>query len=179
MQHTVAIFILILIILFRIYRRIRKVGAFQKFVKWRMITRMGLMTIAGITLLILDSSRPVIYLVDASGILLGSIISYFAIRTSAFEWRKDEWFYSQNPWISIFLLVLFIGRIICRAYQMYVSAGAMQMLGSRPVLLAISYRDPSTTVILFILITYYVVYYTFLIRTERQIKTNREENVSI
>ncbi len=167
MQHTEITFIIILFILFRIYRRIRRVGEFQKIVKWRVFTRITLSTIIGIALLVTGISNPVIYLFDAAGIVLGGIVAYFAIRSSMFELREDAWFYSQNPWIHIFLIVLFIGRVTYKAYQIYVLPSVAQGTFAESVSLVSYSRDPSTTGILFILITYYIVYYTFLLRTNR------------
>ncbi|MDR3565995.1 MAG: DUF1453 family protein [Negativicutes bacterium] len=177
MQHTVLVSIIILFILFRIYRRIRKIGDFQKFVKWRMLARITMMAVIGVILLFTGLPNPVMYLFDSVGILLGGIVSYFAIQTSSFEWREDDWFYSQNPRISMFLIVLFVGRIAYKAYQVYAPSSASQGPFAQSVPFVNYSRDPSTGVILFILITYYVVYYTFLLRTQRQMKTSRQESV--
>jgi membrane protein CcdC involved in cytochrome C biogenesis len=116
------------------------------------------------------------YIFDSVGILLGGIVSYFAIQTSSFEWREDDWFYNQNPRINILLTMLFVGRIVYKAYQICAPSSASQELFAQSVPLVNYSRDPSTTVILFILITYYVVYYTFLLRIERQMKTSRQES---
>ncbi|MDR3590149.1 MAG: hypothetical protein P4N41_10890 [Negativicutes bacterium] len=135
-----------------------------------------MMAVIGIILLFMGIPNPVMYLFDSVGILLGGIVSYFAIQTSSFEWREDDWFYSQNPRISTFLIMLFVGRIAYKAYQIYASS-ASQELFTQSVPFVNYSRDPSTAVILFILITYYVVYYTFLLRTARQMKTSRQESV--
>jgi hypothetical protein len=177
MQHTVSVFLIILFISFRIYRRIRKTCGFQKFIKWRMITRITVMAIIGIILLFTGFPNPGMYVFDSAGILLGGIVSYFAIRTSLFEWREDDWFYSQNPRISILLIMLFVGRITYKAYQIYAPSSASQGPFAQSALLVNYSRDPSTAVILFILITYYVVYYTFLLRAERQMRASRQDSV--
>lgn len=169
MQQMVFVIIIISFILFRIYRRTRSIVGFQKFVKWRMLTRITLMTIVGVIFLVTEFSNPVMYIFDAIGILLGGILAYYAIRTSSFEWRKDDWFYSRNRHIGMFFLVLFVGRIAFKVYQIIKGTFV------QPVQLANYFRDPSTTVMLFMLIIYYLVYYTFLIRTEREMKTNGQE----
>jgi membrane protein CcdC involved in cytochrome C biogenesis len=173
MQHTGVVFIIILFIIFRIYRRIRRIGGFQKFVKWRVLVRITVMAIVGILLLFTGFPNPVMYIFDSVGILLGGIVSYIAIQTSSFEWREDNWFYSQHPRISMLLIMLFVGRIAYKAYQICASPSISQGTFGQPVLLVNYSHDPATAGTLFILITYYVVYYTFLLRTERQMKTSR------
>lgn len=177
MQHTVLVFIIILVISFSIYRRIRKISGFQKFIKWRMITRLTFMAIIGIILLFTGFPKPGMYVFDSAGILLGGIVSYFAIRTSLFEWREDDWFYSQNPRISMLLIMLFVGRIIYKAYQIYAQSAISQGPFAQSSLLVNYSRDPSTAVISFILITYYVGYYSFLLKAERQMIASRQERV--
>lgn len=165
------VFIIVLFISFRLYFRIRRISESQRFVKWRIFIRIMLMTIVGIISLVTSFANSVIYFFDASGIILGSIISYYAIRTSTFEWRNDDWFYSQNPWINIFLLLLFVGRIACKAYQIYDQPSSIHGLFLQSMLLGNYSRDPFTAGILFILITYHVVYCTFLLRHAQQMKT--------
>jgi membrane protein CcdC involved in cytochrome C biogenesis len=142
-----------------------------------MITRITFMAIIGIVLLFTGFPNPGMYVFDSAGILLGGIVSHFAIRTSLFEWREDDWFYSQNPRISMLLIMLFVGRITYKAYQIYAMSSASQGPFAQSALLVNYSRDPSTAVILFILITYYVVYYTFLLRAEKQMRASRQDRV--
>lgn len=173
MQHTGVVFTIILFILFRIYRRICRIGEFEKFVKWRMLVRITAMVIIGIILLFTGFPNPVMYLFDTVGILFGGIVSYFAIQTSSFEWREDNWFYSHHPRISMLLIMLFVGRITYKAYQIFALPGTNQATFAQSVPSVNYSHDPATAGTLFILITYYVVYYTFLLRTERQMKASR------
>jgi uncharacterized membrane protein len=114
-----------------------------------------------------------VYIYDAIGIVLGGIMAFYAIRTTSFEWRKDAWFYRPNPWIGVLLLVLFVGRIADRVYQDYTLFGASASVNgqfAKQAQLATYSHDPITTIILFTMITYYVIYYMFFIRKERHLE---------
>jgi len=143
-----------------------------------MLTRMTLLAIVGAVLLVTGFQNPMVYIFDVIGIVFGGIIAYYAIRTTSFEWRKDAWFYRPNPWIGLFLLVLFVGRIVYRVYQDYALFSATASANGKVVnqaQLATYSHDPLTAIILFTLITYYVVYYTFLIRKERHLGIEKKE----
>jgi hypothetical protein len=167
MQHSAPVVVIVLLVLFSIYRRTRRTIGFQKLVTGRMATRMVLLAIAGVIILVTGILTPMVYMFDAIGIVVGGLIAYYAIRTTAFEWRNEAWFYRQNPWISVLLLVLFVGRIVYRVYQDYVLFGATTSVHGKfanHAELATYSHDPLTSIILFALVTYYIVYYTFLIR---------------
>jgi hypothetical protein len=166
MQHTVAIIIIVVLVLFKIYRHARTEIGFQKFAKRHALTRSALMVIAGVVLLITGASNPMRYIFDVIGILLGSIIACYSIRTSAFEWRNNDWFYRQNRWIGKCIFVLLAGRIAHKGYDdivaLFWSVANEQV--TRHIELAKYTRDPAVTGIMFMLIAYYIVYYALLVR---------------
>jgi len=169
MQHIVAVVLITLLVIFRIYWRTRKQFGFQKFSRGRMLTKMALLAIIGIILLVTGFSHPLRYIFDAAGLLLGGIIARHSLRTSAFEWRNNDWFYRQNPWMDMFLLVLFAGRVAFKGYnEVYALATNEQI--TRQLNVTTYTRDPVVTGIIFTLIAYHIVYYSFLIREERQMK---------
>jgi len=136
-----------------------------------MITRMFIFAILGAILLAAGYRQPVVYIFDALGLVFGTVIAYLAIRTTSMEWRQDAWYYRPNPWIGMFLSVLFIARIAYRVVQDY---ELFHMTASANVTqqqqLASYSHDPSTSIILFTLIAYYLVYYVFLIGRVRHNK---------
>lgn len=171
-HHTVAIIIIVALVLFKIYRRARRELRFQKFVKGRALLRIALMIGFGGVLLVTGYANPVRYIFDGIGVLLGYIIAYYSIRTSAFEWRDNDWFYRQNLWIGKCIFVMLAGRFIHKGYEDIVAVfgAAANAQFTRQVPPAEYVRDPSVTGIMFILIAYYIVFYTLLIRKEQQMK---------
>ncbi|MDR7866546.1 MAG: DUF1453 family protein [Sporomusaceae bacterium] len=167
-----AIIIIVVLVLFKIYLRARRELRFQKFVKWRALLRIALMIGLGVGLLVTGYANPVRYLFDGIGILLGYIIAWYSIRTSAFEWRDNDWFYRQNQVIGKCIFVILVGRFIHKGYEdiaaLFGAAANGQL--ARQVPSAEYVRDPSVTAIMFVLIAYYIFFYTFLMRREQQTK---------
>lgn len=140
---------------------------------------MTLLSIVGVIVLVAGYLHPTVYLYDLIGMAGGGIIAFYAIRSTSFEWRKDAWFYRPNPWIGVLLTVLFVGRIAYRLYQDSALLGGGQVSESTAnnAQLSAYAHDPITGVILFALVMYYVVYYTFLIRRERHLEKSEEHEV--
>jgi hypothetical protein len=172
MHHTAAIIIIVVLVVFRIYRHAQSELGCQKFVKWRALLKITLMISFGVVLLVTGYSNPVRYIFDGIGILVGYITACYSIRTSAFEWRNKNWFYRQNLWIGKCILVLLAGRIAHKGYDDIVALfhTAVNEPFTRHVPLAEYTRDPALTGIMYILIAYYIVFYTLLIRKEQQMK---------
>jgi hypothetical protein len=158
------------LVIFKIYRHARSELGFQKFVKWRALLRIALMISLGVVLLVTGYSNPVRYIFDGIGILLVYSIACHSIRTSAFEWRSNDWFYRQNLWIGQCILVLLAGRIAHKGYEDIVALfnAAANESFTRHVPLTEYTRDPSLTSIMYIVIAYYIVFYVLLIRKEQQ-----------
>ncbi|MDR3564553.1 MAG: hypothetical protein P4N59_24410 [Negativicutes bacterium] len=174
MQHIVAVVLITLLVIFKIYWRTRKQYGFQKFARGRMLTKMALLAIIGVVLLVTGLSHPLRYIFDTGGLLLGWIIACHSLRTSVFEWRNQVWFYRQNPWMDMFLLVLFAGRVAFKGYnEIYALATNEQI--PRQLQLTTYTHDSFVTGIIFTLIAYHIVYYSFLIRKECQMKSHFED----
>ncbi|WP_067625725.1 hypothetical protein, partial [Alicyclobacillus acidiphilus] len=180
MPHTarvVAIVVLlVVIVIFGIYRRKQRAIRFQKLVKARILTQLTLWAIIGFVFLAAGFSSPMVYIFDAIGIVLGIGVAYLAIRTTSFEPRKDSWFYRPNPWIHMLSIVVFIGRfayILYQDYKLAIETAAGNGQPTNQVLSAYTH-DPYTTTILFVLITYYTGYYMFLIRKTRHLEIEKQ-----
>lgn len=171
-HHTVAIIIIVMLVLFKIYRHARRELRFQKFVKGRALLRIALMVSLEAVLLATGYANPARYFFDAVGSLLGGLIACYSIRTSAFEWRNNDWFYRQNSWIGKCIFVILAGRFIHKGYEdiyaLFAAAANAQFTQQVPS--AEYVRDPSLTGIMFVLIAYYIVFYTLLIRREQQMQ---------
>ncbi len=167
MNHAASVVVPVLLIAFVLYRRIRKTIGFQKLAKGPMTARIVIFAVIGALMLAAGAVHPVLYLYDLAGIAAGIILAYYAIRTATFERRGDNWFYRPNPWVGIILLGLFIGRMADRLYEGYAiyKSSSAYTEGNQ----AQFYHDPFTAVVLFAIVAYYVVYYTFVIRKEKHL----------
>jgi membrane protein CcdC involved in cytochrome C biogenesis len=168
MNHSASIVVPVVLIAFALYRRIRRTIGYQKLAKRAMTTRIVIFAIIGALILAAGAMRPIVYVYDLAGIAAGVVLAYYAIRTTTFERRGDSWFYRPNPWVGIILLALFIGRVADRLYEVYTLYGSSSVhnAGNQAQL----NHDPFTAVVLFAIVTYYAVYYTFVIRKEKHLQ---------
>lgn len=94
----------------------------------------------------------------AGGLGIGVALGLYGLRLTKFEQTPLGLFYTPNAHLGIALSLLFIGRLLYRAAQMYLGNAALQDG-------AISFgRSPLTLVIFGTLAAYYVTYAAGLLR---------------
>lgn len=173
MHQPYSIIIIVLLVLFAIYRRIRRNIGFQRLVPNRLRVRMIIFLIIGLILLVSSAAQPILYVSDAIGIILGLILAYFATSTTKFEVRKERWFYRPNAWVGGIVLALFLGRLLYAFILVYSTMGKLPQHGSgqasNPFQSGSYVKDPWTAGIIFVLIAYYAGYFLFLLRKAKQL----------
>jgi Protein of unknown function (DUF1453). len=152
----------LLVILFVMYRRFKRTVGFQPFKPGRLKVRIGIFSVIGILLLATGFPHPAIYLSDALGIACGAVIAYYAIKHSRFELRDETLFYRTHVGIETLVVLLFIGRIAFRIIEMIGNGGTTPM--DQTAQMQQYTNDPITAVIFFLLVAYYIGYFTFILR---------------
>ncbi|MGO0059166.1 hypothetical protein ACTID9_03980 [Brevibacillus fluminis] len=152
-----------LLIIFILYRRIKRSVGFQKFAPRRMRFRMVIFAIIGLLLLVAGYVHPILYLADAAGIACGILLAFFAVRHCTFEWRGPDLYHRTHIGIEMAVLALFLGRIAFRFAFMFSPAG-QAALANDPTQMQQYSRDPWTAFVFFILVAYYIWYYRFLLK---------------
>lgn len=171
-MHSATPIVLVLLVAFALYRRVRRTVGFQKFVRSRLVTRLVLFVVVGVLSLAAGLAYPLVYVYDAIGALIGAGIAYYAIRTTAFERRAGGWYYRPHPWIGVILIVLFVGRLAFEVYQdsALISSAASGQAAANQAQLSSYAHEPITAGIFFIVVAYYIVYFAFLIRKEKHLE---------
>lgn len=164
MNHFGQIAIPVAVIALVLYRRIRRTIGFQLFSARRLRFRLVLFAVIGVLLLATGIAHPIRYLADAGGIAIGTILAYFAIRHSEFERRGKELYFRTHIGIQTAVVALFIGRI---AYRLLFFAPAGQTAAANQDPMQQFTKDPWTAAVFFILVAYYIGYYSFLLRQEK------------
>ena len=118
-QQYMFIGIIILLLVYRIFKRVRRSIGWQQLNKKRMRISTVIFFIIGVLLLFEGGTKPLILTSDAIGILIGIGLAYFASIKTNFEMRNGSWFYNTNIWISGTVTLLFFGRLIYRIYDIY------------------------------------------------------------
>jgi hypothetical protein len=168
MQHIGATAGLTVFIAFMLYRRFKRTIGFQKLKRSRLIFRSVLFGLLGGLFLYMGTLHPISFLADAAGLVGGVILSYYAIKHLRFEKRVDGWYYRTHLWIEVGVLVLFLSRIVYRLLSVYMqSSGTYPAAGADPM--QNMEKDPLTAGIFFLIISYYIRYFIFLLRKEKQL----------
>ncbi|MGC1457785.1 MAG: hypothetical protein WA825_05875 [Steroidobacteraceae bacterium] len=150
------------IVVFGIYRRVRRNIGRQTLTAGRQYARMGIFTAICLLLLLASGHalqpRAVAYI--ASGLIVGAAVGWFALRHTEFEATPEGYFYTPHLYIGIAVTALFIGRILYRFAVLYSVAGNMGTGQPPPA----PDSNPLTFGILFLTAGYYIVYCTGLLR---------------
>jgi hypothetical protein len=150
------------LIAFVLYRRVKRSIGFQKYSIKGMKIRRVIFVIVGLILLAVGFIHPILFLADAVGIVGGCVLAYYAIRHFVYEWRGELLYTRTHIYIEAAVLILFLGRVL---YRVLTVAMLTKSTGAADDNQMAQYaRDPITVAIFFVIIAYYLIYYSFLIR---------------
>jgi len=166
MQNPTQYIIIILLMGYVIFKRIRRATTFQKYMPMLLVFRIILFSLISLILLWIATLEPTQYLFDLCGMALGVFLTYAAVKNIQIEKRKDGLFFRTHMWIEVGILILFFLRLGWRYYMVY-----DQFSNSAPEVLSQKLRyanDPVTGIVFFLLCTYYIAYYTYVYRKGKE-----------
>lgn len=171
-QHVTQIGLLIIVFLFIIYRKGRKHIGWQRLNYGLMTFRLIASIILGIVVVIATYPGMLHYVMDLVGILIGGALAYFSIISTQFEVRENRMFYKSKGWVGFTLLGIVLARIIYRFSSMYAqfSTGQMGQVPNQNFAGFNSFShsgDIWTNGIILLLLSYYAIYYQFLLRKRK------------
>jgi hypothetical protein len=170
-QHSYTIIVIIALILFSIFRRVRRNIGWQKLKKGNLVFRTILFFIIGMVFLAEGIYHPISLISDVVGILLGIILAYYGVTLTSFEKREGLLFYRPNIWIGSLVTVLFLGRLVYRFYDLFTS-GALGGLQQGPTKglqnMGYAFGNSWTAGLILIMFGYYSIYYALLLKKQKQ-----------
>jgi len=152
----------LILVLFIVYRRVKRSIGFQRFHPRRLKFRIGIFTVIGLLLLCVGFVHPILYVADALGLICGTALVLLAIRHLKFEQRGQDLYYRTHIGIETTVVALFIARLAYRLLFVF-SAEQTATVSDQSQLQQYG-GDPWTSAIFFILITYYISFYLFLLQ---------------
>ncbi|WP_239635556.1 CcdC protein domain-containing protein [Paenibacillus sp. H1-7] len=156
------------------YRRTKRTIGAQKLVRSRLWFRTIVFGIIGCMFLYASFLHPVNFIADFVGLACGLVLAFYAVKHTEFEKRTDGWYYRTSLWVNIAVMALFIGRI---AYKLLYH-GAMNAPAPAPVNPIEMYgSDPLTIGIFFVLVAYYIRFFTFLLFKHKEL--NRTDSSAL
>jgi Protein of unknown function (DUF1453) len=169
------IIITLVVMAFVMYRRARSHIGRQPLRPTRLKVRMGILSVIAIAILTL-AHAPL--LPALAGVVVGAAIAVLSLKHTHFERTPERVYYTPNIYIGIALTLLLIGRVATRMVgQMDAISAAQAGQTARPNF-ASAMGNPVTTGIFLLLVGYYLVYYTGILRTAAKLPTPAPEPVA-
>jgi hypothetical protein len=165
--------ILIPLIAWRIYVRIRRAVGRQRLSKYRVWITMGIYTLILVAIGLGTRAHPERLGWMVVGLALGIPLGVFSLKKTKFEPTPEGLFYTPNAHLGIILSMLFVGRILYRIFAAYLVAT------SKP-------QDPgdfmgsaATVAIFGLLAGYYITYAVGLARWRYRIIRNKRQREAL
>jgi hypothetical protein len=159
------------LVLFVIYRRFRRNFGRQALRRRRMLARMLLFALIGVALApaalrSIDSALAI-----GVGLALGVGLGIWASMHTRFERHQDQLHYIPHTYTGMVVSALFLGRLIYRFVVPLEGYSPMDAAthGSAAALASI-YRNTLTLGIVFVLIGYYLYYYSYVLWESNHLK---------
>jgi hypothetical protein len=183
MDHAMSLLLPAVLIGYGVYRRIRRTVGYQKLEPRRLKFRSVLFAVLGLLILTFAVRHPIQLVGDAAGLIGGLTLAHYGIRHLKFEKREQGWFYRTHGIVEAIVLALFIGRVVYRIVEMaLIAPGASGPAGASGAG-ANPYgdfsRDPLTSAVFFVLVSYYVRFFTYLLRKEKQLDSGGDADGSL
>ena len=154
-----------LLIPLALYRRFRRTFGRQLLVPARMIARIAIFLVLAVALT-LGARRYALQ--EVGGVVLGAALALWGASRTRFELDNGRRYYVPHTYTGIAVTLLFIGRLIYRFAQ---SSGALAAAGDTAPSAGpkAAMQSPLTVGIFFVLIGYYVCYYSWVLWKSRHI----------
>jgi hypothetical protein len=169
MKMTVVIFLIAFILL----RRVKRSVGFQKYSEPTLIIRMVLFSLIALSFLIYAAFYPMALIPDGIGVLAGLVLAYIATNHAQFDKREDGLYFKTHVWVEVIVICLFLARFAYRALilkDMFQPEQSQQDIQTKLQ----SIRDPITGSILFVFCTYYLGYFSFILKEGKKAMNGEE-----
>jgi hypothetical protein len=109
------------------------------------------------------------------GLILGVALGAWGAQRTRYLKLSDQLYYVPHTYTGIAVSMLFLGRLIYRALQLYAGAqphpagDSAQLIGSNSMV-----KSPLTVGIFFVLIGYYVCYYSLVLLKSKRVTPEEE-----
>ena len=138
---TITLLIVIPLVIWRVYSRIRRMVGRQRLSKVRPWITLTLVPLIVAMLALGTLHRPERLAILACGLAVGIALAVFGLKRTQFEVTPQGFFYTPNAHLGIALSLLFVARILYRFVEIYAmnptAPRDMREFGSSPLTLAV------------------------------------------
>ena len=161
MDPRITPYLIAALVVWGIYRRLRRSFGRQRVREGLMWLRIGILTALAASIAVVTAHDARVLAALAAGIAGGAALGYVGLRYTRFEVQPDGRFYTPHTYIGVAVTALFFGRLLYRFLTVY--DGALPNRG-----FAAAYQgSPFTAVVLGALVGYYVFYYLGVLQRTR------------
>ena len=155
------------LVLFSIYRRVRRNIGRQPLRPGRMQFRIVFLSLAAV-LIAFGASRDMNLLgALLAGVAGGAALGWFGLQHTKFEATAQGNFYTPHTYIGVAVSVLLLGRVAYRLMAVYPEMQAAHHANEDPF--ASFQRSPLTLAILGVVVGYYICYYIGVLQRNRNL----------
>ncbi|MGE3335932.1 MAG: hypothetical protein AB7I36_19990 [Rhodospirillaceae bacterium] len=147
------------LIVFILYRRIRRSIGRQKLAPRRMGLRIGLLALVCAAFTFLHPTTVSIG-AEIAGAIVGIAVGLYALKHTQLEVTEEGKFYTPHPYISLGVVALFIGRI---AYRLLLPGFTPDAASPAGMFAGIA-ANPITLGLYFVMASYYICFYAGVLR---------------
>jgi hypothetical protein len=179
-------YLLAALVVFAVYRRLRRSFGRQLLRPARMTVRIVLLTVVGCVLLPLGLSSAQFLAAEVIGAALGVGLGLWGAQRTRFLMYGERLHYVPHTYTGIAVSLLFLGRVVFRVVQVYTLAHAPHLANAAadaagpaqaftgPSMV----RSPLTVAIFFVLLGYYLYYYSWVLWKSKHLNAADIEGAS-
>jgi hypothetical protein len=176
-------FLFAVLVVFAVYRRLRRSFGRQLLRPARMTIRIVLLTVIACALMPLALRSQQFLGAEIVGAALGIGLGVWGAQRTRFVMAGERLHYVPHTYTGIAVSLLFLGRLVYRIVQVYTAlhahaAGAYSADPSQAMGPASMVRSPLTVGIFYVLVGYYLYYYGWVLWKSKHLKTEDIEVAS-
>jgi hypothetical protein len=154
-QPSPVLYLVIPLILWRIYARVRRNIGRQKSRAWRHWFSVAFFPLLVVLIAATSAANAL-----AEGALLGGAaggvaLAFYGVKLTRFEVNPNGYYYTPNAYLGVGLSLLLVARVLWRMSALYAAQGALVDHGATAQNLA---RSPATLVLFGLVAGYYATY---------------------
>jgi hypothetical protein len=154
------------LVIFGLYRRMRRSFGRQRVTEGRMWLRIGILTVITVVVAAGTVAAHNLEVLGglAAGIACGAVLGYVGLRHTKFEITSGGRYYTPHTYMGLAVTALFVGRLIYRFLSVY--DGTMPA-GAAARGFGAYQANPFTLAVFGLLVGYYVLYYLGVLQRTR------------
>lgn len=154
------------LVIFGLYRRMRRSFGRQRVTEGRMWIRIGILTVLTVMITVGTVAAHNLEVLGglAAGIACGAVLGYVGLRHTRFEVTSEGRYYTPHTYMGLAVTALFVGRLAYRFLSVY---DGTQPAAAAARGFSAHQASPFTLAAFGVLVGYYVLYYLGVLQRTR------------